>query len=191
MAGRASHDPDDDGGHAPFYRPRFGHRNFLWIYAAIWSLKRCFPSAVAWIFNPTRSQPRSPSPCTTSSCLRMPAIYFWNTGSACGFFTADRNDAQPSPFIISAIYMTWPGFCARGWPLLLGSLFLAIPSAIATYLIMRLLVSRARSEPPSVRSNWPSVTGLLSEANLRRVGLILAPKDRTVLCRTISFSSAS
>ena len=48
--------------------------------------------------------------------------------------------------------MTWPGFVRVGWPLLLGSLFLAIPSAIATYSIMRLLVSRARSESPSVRT---------------------------------------
>ena len=35
LAGGASHDPDDDRGYAPFYRPRFGHRNFLWIYPAL------------------------------------------------------------------------------------------------------------------------------------------------------------
>jgi len=39
------------------------------------------------------------------------------------------------------------------WPTLVGSLSLAIPSAIATYLVMRMLVSRARSEEPSVRTN--------------------------------------
>jgi hypothetical protein len=50
-------------------------------------------------------------------------------------------------------FMTWPGFVRVGWPLLLGSLFLAVPSAIATYLIMRMLVSRARSEGPSARAN--------------------------------------
>jgi len=49
--------------------------------------------------------------------------------------------------------MTWPGFVRVGWPLLVGSLFLAIPSAIATYSIMRLLVSRARSEDSPVRND--------------------------------------
>jgi len=38
------------------------------------------------------------------------------------------------------------------WPALIGSLFIAVPCAIATYLIMRLLVSRARSEGPRTRT---------------------------------------
>jgi uncharacterized protein (DUF2062 family) len=37
--------------------------------------------------------------------------------------------------------VVWPTF----WPAFVGSLFLAIPSAIAIYFVMRLLVSRARA----------------------------------------------
>lgn len=37
--------------------------------------------------------------------------------------------------------VVWPTF----WPALVGSLFLAIPSAIIVYFLMRLLISRARA----------------------------------------------
>lgn len=37
--------------------------------------------------------------------------------------------------------VVWPVF----WPAFVGSLFLAIPSAVIIYLVMRLLISRARS----------------------------------------------
>ena len=43
-------------------------------------------------------------------------------------------------------FSSWSAFMRVGWPLLLGSLFLAIPCALATYVVMRLLVSRARSD---------------------------------------------
>ena len=37
--------------------------------------------------------------------------------------------------------MVWPAF----WPAFVGSMFLAIPSAIAIYLVMRMLIGRARA----------------------------------------------
>src|SRR5205807_9001831 len=42
LAGRASHDADDDGGHTAFHRPRFGHRNFFRIHAALESENLAF-----------------------------------------------------------------------------------------------------------------------------------------------------
>lgn len=41
--------------------------------------------------------------------------------------------------------LIWPTF----WPAFIGSLFLAVPSAIIIYLIMRLLLSRARPTQPA------------------------------------------
>ena len=43
------------------------------------------------------------------------------------------NIARPFTILSFHDFMTWPGFVRVGWPLLVGSLFLAIPSAIVTY----------------------------------------------------------
>jgi uncharacterized protein (DUF2062 family) len=42
-------------------------------------------------------------------------------------------------------YLHWNVFVRLVWPALVGSLFLAIPSAIITYFVMRMLISRARA----------------------------------------------
>jgi uncharacterized protein (DUF2062 family) len=41
-------------------------------------------------------------------------------------------------------YVSWHLFSRLIWPALIGSLFLAIPSALIVYFLMRMLVSRAR-----------------------------------------------
>ena len=64
-----------------------------------------------------------------------------------------RNIAQP--FTISSFhdFMTWPGF-VRVWLAFTARVIISRNSQrYCDLLIMRLLVSRARSEPPSVRSN--------------------------------------
>jgi uncharacterized protein (DUF2062 family) len=41
-------------------------------------------------------------------------------------------------------YMNWTTFFTVGQPLLIGSLFLALPSALVVYLVCSALVKRAR-----------------------------------------------
>jgi len=76
----------------------------------------------------------------------MPAIFWWEYRM--GYRVL--HGAPPRRIRIGHVtiwdYLHSDVFIRLIWPTLVGSLFLAIPSAIATYLIMRLLVSRARSE---------------------------------------------
>jgi uncharacterized protein (DUF2062 family) len=75
----------------------------------------------------------------------MPAIYLWQykIGMRLLYGRPDHRVVFQLGF---ADFTSWKAFLRVGWPLLFGSLFLAVPCAIATYLIMRMLVSRARSD---------------------------------------------
>jgi len=42
-------------------------------------------------------------------------------------------------------YLSWHLFSRIVWPALVGSLFLAVPSALIVYFLMRLLLSRSRA----------------------------------------------
>jgi uncharacterized protein (DUF2062 family) len=42
-------------------------------------------------------------------------------------------------------YLNWDVFQRLVWPAFIGSLFLAIPSAVIVYFVMRMLISRARA----------------------------------------------
>ncbi len=75
----------------------------------------------------------------------MPAIYFWQY--KIGMRILYGRPAHRVAFHLGfADFTSWKAFLRVGWPLLFGSLFLAVPFAIATYFIMRMLVSRARSD---------------------------------------------
>jgi len=76
----------------------------------------------------------------------MPAIYLWQY--KIGMRVLHGRPAHRIAFhhLVWGDFTHWSGFVRVGWPLLLGSFFLAIPSALGTYVIMRLLVSRARSD---------------------------------------------
>jgi uncharacterized protein (DUF2062 family) len=41
-------------------------------------------------------------------------------------------------------YLHWNVFLKLVWPAFIGSLFLAIPSAVVVYFVMRMLISRSR-----------------------------------------------
>jgi uncharacterized protein (DUF2062 family) len=78
----------------------------------------------------------------------MPAIYFAEYKLGC------RVLHRPPPVKLRLWhlwhfsfhdYLSWSLFSKFIWPALIGSLFLAIPSAIIVYLLVRMLVSRTRT----------------------------------------------
>ena len=79
----------------------------------------------------------------------MPAIYVAEYHLGC--WSLQRPVAQRVHFRQFGLrdYMHWHVFSRVGWPTywpaFIGSLFLAIPSAIIVYFLMRLLISRART----------------------------------------------
>ncbi len=79
----------------------------------------------------------------------MPAIYVAEYHLGC--WTLQRSPAQRVHFRQFGLrdYMHWHVFSRviwpTYWPAFIGSLFLAVPSAIFIYFLMRLLISRART----------------------------------------------
>lgn len=81
----------------------------------------------------------------------MPAIYFWQYRIGMRVLHGRPEHRLSYHHLAWGDFTHWAAFVRVGWPLLLGSLFLAVPCALATYFIMRMLLSRARSDrqPPA------------------------------------------
>ena len=79
----------------------------------------------------------------------MPAIFWWEY--KLGYHAL--HGSEPRRIRIGHLtvwdYLHSDVFARLIWPTLVGSMFLAIPSAIATYLFMRMLVSRAQTRASS------------------------------------------
>lgn len=73
----------------------------------------------------------------------MPAIYYAEYKLGCWVLL--RPPAPRLHHIRMADYLHWHVFGRFVWPALIGSLFLAVPTAVVTYFMLRLLVQRARS----------------------------------------------
>jgi uncharacterized protein len=76
----------------------------------------------------------------------MPAVYLWQYKIGMRVLHGRPERRIAFHHLAWGDFTHWVAFVRVGWPLLLGSLFLAIPSALVTYFIMRLLVSRAQSD---------------------------------------------
>src|SRR5438045_7391457 len=121
-------------------------------FTPLWSMKTLLSIAVAWVFKSNKIAAAIAVTLHDIILPLMPAVYFWQYRIGMRVLHGRPEHRAAFHHLSFHDLMTWPGFVRVGWPLLLGSLFLAVPSAIATYLIMRMLVSRACSELPSVRS---------------------------------------
>src|SRR5205823_12360272 len=77
-------------------------------------------------------------------------------------------------------YLHWGLFQRVLWPAFIGSLFLAIPSAVVVYLVMRMLISRARSPQASARGLRQA--GGATLFLLRRHGSCSKSAKRLALC---------
>jgi len=82
----------------------------------------------------------------------MPAIYFWQYKIGMRVLHGKPAHRIHVHRLAWGDFWHWDAFVRFGWPLLLGSLFLALPSALATYFIMRMLVSRSQSGRSHPRS---------------------------------------
>jgi uncharacterized protein (DUF2062 family) len=78
-----------------------------------------------------------------------PAIFLWEYRM--GMWTLHRRLPQRPGFRHVALgdYMEWTTFFTVGQPLLVGSLFLALPAAVVVYFGLRALLIRARRRKPS------------------------------------------
>ena len=119
-------------------------------FTPLYGLKTLLSIAIAWICRCNKIAAAVAVTLHDVLIFAMPAIYFGEYKVGCWIL------GRPAPHRIRfafhlSDYLHWHVFSRLIWPAMVGSLFLAIPSAIVTYLIMRMLVSRARSEGPPGR----------------------------------------
>lgn len=114
-------------------------------FTPLWSLKTLLSIAVAWICRCNKIAAAIAVTLHDVLIFVMPAIYFAEYKVGC--WTLHR----PAPVHRIRFhfglhdYLNWEVFLRVVWPAVIGSLFLAIPSAVIVYFVMRMLISRARS----------------------------------------------
>ena len=118
-------------------------------FTPLYPLKTLLSIAVAWIFRCNNIAAAIAVTLHDVLIWAMPAIYVAEYHLGC--WSLNRPAAQRVHFrqfglrdyiqwhVFSRV--VWPTF----WPAFVGSLFLAIPSAVIVYFLMRLLISRART----------------------------------------------
>jgi len=122
-------------------------------FTPLYPLKTLLSIAVAWVCRCNKIAAAIAVTVHDVAIWAMPALYFAEYQVGC--WTLNRPAAQRVHFRQFGLHdyvhwhvfsrVVWPTF----WPAFVGSLFLAIPSAILIYFLMRLLIGRAR-KPHSV-----------------------------------------
>ena len=113
-------------------------------FTPLWSLKTLLSIAVAWLFKSNKIAAAVSVQLHDLILPFMPAIYWWEYKF--GYWALQGHFPHRIRLRNMSMrdYMNWTTFFTVGQPLLVGSLFLALPSALVVYLVCRALVKRAR-----------------------------------------------
>lgn len=113
-------------------------------FTPLWSVKTLLSIAVAWLFNSNKLAAALSVTLHDVLLPFMPAIYLWEY--KLGYYLL--KGAMPARLRIAHISMTdylhWHVFVRVVWPTLVGSLLLALPAAIISYLLLRSVLIRRR-----------------------------------------------
>ena len=114
-------------------------------FTPLWSMKTLLSIGVAWLLKCNKIAAAIAVTLHDVILPLMPAIFWWEY--KVGYRVL--HGTKPRHIRIGHVsvwdYLHSDVFARLVWPTLVGSLFLAVPSAIAAYFIMRTLVDRARS----------------------------------------------
>jgi len=123
-------------------------------FTPLYPLKTLLSIAAAWVCRCNKIAAAIAVTLHDVIIFAMPAVYFAEYKLGC--WTLGRPPPHHIRFGHFALrdYIDWHVFSRvvwpTFWPAFVGSLFLALPSAIIVYFLMRLLVSRARTPQKSV-----------------------------------------
>ena len=113
-------------------------------FTPLYSLKTLLSIAFAWICRSNKVAAAITANLHDIFFLAMPAVYFFEYKIGC--WILQRPPAQkPFQHFVIGDYLHWHFLVRVVWPALVGSLFLGLPSALLTYFLFRMLVSRART----------------------------------------------
>lgn len=113
-------------------------------FTPLLSLKTLLSIAVAWLFKSNKLAAAISVTLHDVMLPLMPAIYLWEYKLG---VLAMRGHLPPRGafrHIALRDYMKWTTFFNVGLPILVGSLFLALPCAVVVYFFLRRVVERAR-----------------------------------------------
>jgi uncharacterized protein (DUF2062 family) len=112
-------------------------------FTPLTSLKTLLSIALAWVLRVNKVAAAIAVTVHDVLLFVMPAIYFAEYKAGCWLLR--RPPPHHIRFHFSVYdYAHWNVFVRVVWPALIGSMLIAIPSALATYVLMRMLVSRSR-----------------------------------------------
>ena len=114
-------------------------------FVPVYPLKTLFSIAVAWICRCNKIAAAIAVTLHDVLIFVMPAVYFAEYKMGCWALHRPPPAHRIRFHFALHDYLHWDFFQRLFWPAFVGSLFLAIPSAIAIYCVMRLLISRARA----------------------------------------------
>jgi uncharacterized protein len=121
-------------------------------FTPLWSLKTLLSIAVAWIFRCNKIAAAIAVTLHDIILPLMPAIYYWQYRVGTVVLHGHTAHRKVFQHLHIRYYFRLHTFSTFGVPLLVGSLFLAVPSAIIVYFVMRMLVSRARASRGTSRA---------------------------------------
>jgi uncharacterized protein (DUF2062 family) len=120
-------------------------------FTPLFGLKTLLTLAVAWLLKGNKIAAFIAVTLHDLILPFWPAIFFWEYKM--GMWTLHRRLPLRPGFRHVALgdYMEWTTFFTVGQPLLVGSLFLALPAAVVVYFGLRAVLIRSRKAQPTTR----------------------------------------
>jgi len=118
-------------------------------FTPLYTLKTLLSIGFAWICRSNKVAAAITSNLHDIVLFAMPAVYFFEYKIGCWIL---QRPPSPRPFhhFVMHDYLNWHFLVRIVWPALIGSVFLGLPSALLTYFIFRMLISRARAPKSAV-----------------------------------------
>ncbi|MGI9087437.1 MAG: DUF2062 domain-containing protein [Chthoniobacterales bacterium] len=114
-------------------------------FTPLLSVKTLLSIGVAWLLNSNKIAAAISVTLHDVILPFMPAIYLWEY--KLGFYALNGRMPVKVHFAHLEIrdYLHWRTFERIIWPMLVGSIFFALPAAVLSYFVLRWLVNRARA----------------------------------------------
>jgi uncharacterized protein len=114
-------------------------------FTPLFSLKTLLSIAAAWVLRCNKLAAAIAANVHDILFFLMPAVYFAEYKLGCWILQRPPPSRVGVRHLGIYDYLNWRLFSHVLWPMLLGSLLIAIPSAVIIYFVVRTLVARTRS----------------------------------------------